>query len=90
MVRRAEEDGEGEMEEGLHARHLAMTEKLMTDLTKLIRKLRWIGLEDQAHQLEVAIPKFPPWPAPTWRTSFRAGTRQRRGGPSFSVVAPHN
>jgi hypothetical protein len=59
-VRPAEEDGEDDMEEGLHARHLAMTENLMTDLTKLIRKLRWIGLEDQARQLEVAIAKFPP------------------------------
>jgi hypothetical protein len=31
-----------------------------TDLVKLIRKLRWIGLEEEAHQLEIAVSKFPP------------------------------
>ena len=31
-----------------------------TDLVKLIRKLRWIGLEDEAHQLEIAVSQFPP------------------------------
>jgi hypothetical protein len=30
------------------------------DLVKLIRKLRWIGLEDEAHQLEIAVNQFPP------------------------------
>jgi hypothetical protein len=33
---------------------------LSTDLVKLIRKLRWIGLEDEAHQLEIAVSQFPP------------------------------
>jgi hypothetical protein len=31
-----------------------------TDLVKLIRKLRWIGLEEEAHQLEMAVSRFPP------------------------------
>jgi hypothetical protein len=30
------------------------------DLVKLIRKLRWIGLEEEARELEVALGKFPP------------------------------
>jgi hypothetical protein len=30
------------------------------DLVKLIRKLRWIGLEDEARQLEIAASKIPP------------------------------
>jgi hypothetical protein len=29
------------------------------ELTKLIRKLRWIGLEDEARQLQVALDRFP-------------------------------
>jgi hypothetical protein len=28
------------------------------DLIKLIRKLRWIGLEDEARQLQVALDRF--------------------------------
>jgi hypothetical protein len=30
------------------------------ELVKLIRKLRWIGLEDEAHQLQAALDRFPP------------------------------
>jgi hypothetical protein len=30
------------------------------ELIKLIRKLRWIGLEDEARQLQVALDRFPP------------------------------
>lgn len=30
------------------------------ELVKLIRKLRWIGLEDEARQLQVALDRFPP------------------------------
>lgn len=29
------------------------------ELVKLIRKLRWIGLEDEARQLQVALDRFP-------------------------------
>ena len=31
-----------------------------TELVKLIRKLRWIGLEEEARQLQVALDRFPP------------------------------
>jgi hypothetical protein len=30
------------------------------DLVKLIRKLRWIGMEEEARQLQVALNRFPP------------------------------
>ncbi len=30
------------------------------ELVKLIRKLRWIGLEDEARQLQTALNRFPP------------------------------
>jgi hypothetical protein len=30
------------------------------ELVKLIRKLRWIGLEDEARQLQLALDRFPP------------------------------
>jgi hypothetical protein len=30
------------------------------ELVTLIRKLRWIGLEDEARQLQVALDRFPP------------------------------
>lgn len=30
------------------------------ELIKLIRKLRWIGLEEEARQLQVALDRFPP------------------------------
>lgn len=30
------------------------------ELVKLIRKLRWIGLEEEARQLQVALDRFPP------------------------------
>ncbi len=29
------------------------------ELVKLIRKLRWIGLEDEARQLQTALDRFP-------------------------------
>jgi hypothetical protein len=29
------------------------------DLAKLIRKLRWIGMEEEARQLQVALSRFP-------------------------------
>jgi hypothetical protein len=30
-----------------------------TDLVKLIRKLRWIGMEEEARQLQAALRRFP-------------------------------
>lgn len=30
-----------------------------TELVKLIRKLRWIGLEEEARQLQIALDRFP-------------------------------
>jgi hypothetical protein len=30
------------------------------ELVKLIRKLRWIGLEEEARQLQFALNRFPP------------------------------
>jgi hypothetical protein len=30
------------------------------ELLKLIRKLRWIGLEDEARQLQAVLNRFPP------------------------------
>jgi hypothetical protein len=30
------------------------------ELVKLIRKLRWIGLEEEAHQLQLVLNRFPP------------------------------
>jgi hypothetical protein len=30
------------------------------ELIKLIRKLRWIGLEEEAKQLQAALSRFPP------------------------------
>ena len=38
----------------------AMQSPTPIDLVKLIRKLRWIGLEDEADQLQAALCKFPP------------------------------
>lgn len=33
---------------------------LSSDLVELIQKLRWSGLEEEAHQLEIALSKLPP------------------------------
>jgi hypothetical protein len=30
------------------------------ELVKMIRKLRWIGLEEEAKQLQLALNRFPP------------------------------
>jgi hypothetical protein len=38
---------------------LWMTEPPCTDWAKLIRKLRWIGLEDEARRLEQALSTLP-------------------------------
>jgi hypothetical protein len=36
------------------------TQRSSADCTKLIRKLRWIGLDDDAHNLELAVSTLPP------------------------------
>ena len=33
---------------------------LSSDLVGLIQKLRWSGLEEEAHQLEIVLSKIPP------------------------------
>ena len=35
-------------------------EQTSGDLVKLIRKLRWIGMEAEAQQLQAALSRFPP------------------------------
>jgi hypothetical protein len=37
----------------------AINERQSCELTKLIRKLRWIGLEDEARRLELAVSNLP-------------------------------
>lgn len=40
--------------------HLDAAERQTSaELVKLIRKLRWIGLEEEARQLQVALDRFP-------------------------------
>ena len=39
---------------------ISLEQRSSTDLVKLIRKLRWIGLEEEAHQLEIVVRKLPP------------------------------
>jgi hypothetical protein len=39
---------------------VCMDERLPSDWARLIRKLRWIGLEDEARRLELAISTLPP------------------------------
>jgi hypothetical protein len=38
---------------------LAITDRQPNDLAKLIRKLRWIGLEDEARRLQLAMLTLP-------------------------------
>jgi hypothetical protein len=37
-----------------------LDERPSCEWAKLIRKLRWIGLEDEAHRLEQAVSTLPP------------------------------
>jgi hypothetical protein len=39
---------------------VCLDERLPSDWARLIRKLRWIGLEDEARRLELAISTLPP------------------------------
>ena len=38
---------------------VSVEQDVSVDLVKLIRKLRWIGLEDEAQQLALAVSKLP-------------------------------
>ncbi len=48
------------MQQELGSRTFTVGEQLPHDWAKLIRKLRWIGLEDEAHRLELAVSTLPP------------------------------
>ena len=39
---------------------LATPQRLSEDIAKLIRKLRWLGLEDEARSLQMAASTLPP------------------------------
>ena len=39
---------------------IPVQQQAATDLVKLIRKLRWIGMEEEARQLQIALNRFPP------------------------------
>jgi hypothetical protein len=38
---------------------LSPEQRASTDLAKLIRKLRWIGMEEEAKQLQTVLSRFP-------------------------------
>ena len=37
----------------------SMEQRTSAELVKMIRKLRWIGLEEEAHQLQLVLNRFP-------------------------------
>jgi len=39
---------------------ISLNERSSGEWTKLIRKLRWIGLEEEARRLELAVSTLPP------------------------------
>jgi hypothetical protein len=38
---------------------VSTVERTSSELVKMVRKLRWIGMEDEAKQLETALSSFP-------------------------------
>jgi hypothetical protein len=48
------------MHDALEREVLPMRERPSCEWAKLIRKLRWIGLEDEARRLEMAVSTLPP------------------------------
>jgi hypothetical protein len=44
---------------GERAENVTAVPQRPSDLTKLICKLRWIGMEDEAHRLELAVRTLP-------------------------------
>jgi hypothetical protein len=45
---------------GERAENINAVSQRPSDLTKLICKLRWIGMEEEAHRLELAVRTLPP------------------------------
>jgi hypothetical protein len=45
---------------GERTEHITAMPQRPSDLTKLICKLRWIGMEEEAHRLELAVRTLPP------------------------------
>jgi hypothetical protein len=45
---------------GEHAEDMTAIPQRPSDLTKLICKLRWIGMEEEAQRLELAVRTLPP------------------------------
>jgi hypothetical protein len=41
-------------------KEVSMSQKSSQEWAKLIRKLRWIGMEDEARRLELALSTLPP------------------------------
>ena len=39
---------------------LSPEQRASVDLAKLIRKLRWIGMEEEAQRLQIVLSRFPP------------------------------
>jgi hypothetical protein len=39
--------------------HFDMSMVPTSELAKMVRKLRWIGMEDEARQLQIALSAFP-------------------------------
>jgi hypothetical protein len=48
------------MEQALENEVLRMSERPANEWARLIRKLRWIGLDDEARRLERAVSTLPP------------------------------
>jgi hypothetical protein len=48
------------MQQAQESRVISMNERPPCEWAKLIRKLRWIGLEDEARRLELAVSTLPP------------------------------
>jgi hypothetical protein len=44
----------------VRADNVIIMPKQQSDWSKLIRKLRWIGMEDEARRLELAVRSLPP------------------------------
>src|SRR5215472_18513034 len=57
---------------------ISVTQRSSWEWAKLIRKLRWIGLEDEARRLERAVSTLPPEERGVCRPGPSAPTRARR------------
>jgi hypothetical protein len=43
-----------------HHKHSVCSDQQAEEWAKLIRKLRWIGMEQEAHHLQMAVCRLPP------------------------------